>query len=359
MVTTALPDLTFQLPDGVRHTFRDGSSKSRDQGFPDVVVELTSEAWDDFRAERRSAFGLLYAGMLNMARGSFEEVVAWEPQLRQQWHDRPVYDATAIASVADINLHRTFTLDDTDADLRAFLDTTGFLHVREVFTPAEIARMRQEVERLRVRAVPDDGRSWFAKNRRGGQVCCRLIYCAQLSDVFVPLPYDPRLTRFAGLCAEPLRPTDDRIDGLAAVIKNSEVVEGLSDLPFHQDCGLGGHPVLCPALNIGIQLDPASAGNGQLRYLAGSHRHSIPNGGAIGPEGPLPIVAVDTQPGDVTVHYGHVSHESPPPTDPAAGRRVLYVMYAPERLFEAIPAGHGYNDVLLNTPGQPAPAALA
>jgi hypothetical protein len=357
-VATELAELTFQLPGGVQHTFRDDSGQSGDPGVRDVVVELTADAWDDFRAERRSAFGLLYAGMLTMMRGSFEDLVAWEPRLRQQWDDRPVYDDTAIAAVAGIDLHRTFTLDDTDADLRAFLEATGFLHIRGVFTPDEVARMGQEVERLRAQAVPDDGRSWFAKNRAGEQVCCRVIYCAQLSDVLAPLPYDPRLTRLAALCAQPLRPTDDRIDGLMAVIKNPDVVEGLSDLPWHQDCGLGGHPVLCPALNIGIQLDPANAGNGQLRYLAGSHFHSIPNGGAIGPEESLPIVAVDTQPGDLTVHYGHVLHEAPPPTDPAAGRRVLYVMYATERLFEAIPAGKGGNDVLLDTPGQPAPTAL-
>jgi hypothetical protein len=188
-------------------------------------------------------------------------------------------------------------------------------------------------------------------------VCCRLIYLAQRSADLAKVPDDARLRRLAALSGEQLRPTVDRLDGVSVVIKNPDVVEGLSDLPWHQDCGLGGHPVLCPSLNIGIQLDVASAENGQLRFLAGSHRHTIPVN--CFDQSDLPIVAIDTAPGDVTVHFGHVSHEAPPPLDRAAGRRALYVGFATDRLFDAVPAGSGYNDVLLNTPGQPAPAALS
>jgi ectoine hydroxylase-related dioxygenase (phytanoyl-CoA dioxygenase family) len=241
--------------------------------------------------------------------------------------------------------------------MRDFLQTAGFLHVRNVFSADEIATMRDEVERLRSIASPDDGKSWFAKNRDGEQVCCRLIYLAQRSAQLATVAADARLHRLAALSGEHLRPTVDRLDGVSVVIKNPDVVEGLSDLPWHQDCGLGGHPVLCPALNIGIQLDVASAANGQLRFLAGSHRHTIPVD--CFSRSDLPIVSIDAEPGDVTVHFGHVSHEAPPPQDPAAGRRALYVGFASDRLFDAVPEGCGYNDVLLNTPGQPAPAALS
>ena len=301
--------------------------------------------------------GLLYAGMLTFSAGSFEGLAAWEPELRRQWHGRPIYDNAATAAVAGVDLHRSSTLDDSDEEMRNFLQITGFLHVRNVFAADEIALLRDEVEKLKAVASPDDGRSWFAKNRDGEQVCCRLIYLAQRSAELAKVPDDPRLHRLAALSGEQLRPTVDRLDGVSVVIKNPDVVEGLSDLPWHQDCGLGGHPVLCPSLNIGIQLDVASAANGQLRFLAGSHRHAIPVDCFWQPD--LPIVAIDTQPGDVTVHFGHVSHEAPPPQDPEAGRRALYIGFATDRLFDAVPEGAGYNDVLLNTPGQPAPAALS
>src|SRR4051794_24719616 len=166
--------ITFRLPDGVEHRFGAGAE--------DTVVDLPEGAWDDFREERRTAFGLLYAGMLQVAKGRFEEVADWEIELRREWEGRPVYDEKAAAAVAGLDLTRSFTLADSDADMGDFLRTAGFLHVRQVFGLDEIEGMRAEVERLKALANPDDGRSWWAKNRDGEQVCCRLIYMAQQSE---------------------------------------------------------------------------------------------------------------------------------------------------------------------------------
>ena len=57
------------------HRFGDGGPDSE---VTDTVVELSDEAWDDFRHERRTAFGLLYAGMINLTEGSFESFADWE-----------------------------------------------------------------------------------------------------------------------------------------------------------------------------------------------------------------------------------------------------------------------------------------
>ena len=59
------------------------------------------------------------------------------------------------------------------------------------------------------------------------------------------------------------------------------------------------------------------------------------------------VAALDTQPGDVTVHFGHTLHAAPPPMERrAAGRRALYVSFVPPLTFEMIGPGCGYNDVL-------------
>jgi ectoine hydroxylase-related dioxygenase (phytanoyl-CoA dioxygenase family) len=341
--------ITFCLSDGSRHQFGEGDE--------DTVVSLDDTAWDEFRNERRTAFGLLYAGMMHVDKGRFEDVALWEMQLRKLWDGRPIYDASATAALDGIDLHRSFTLADSDDDMKAFLHAAGFIHVRSVFSMDEIESIRAEVERLRGLAKPDDGRSWWAKNADGEQVCCRLIYLAQQSDKLEWVSKDERLARIAALSGEHLVPADDRIDGLNTVIKNPSVVEGLSDLPWHQDCGLGGHPVLCPGLNIGIQLDEANAENGQLHILAGSHNHSISSAQRLDTER-LPVVRVDTQPGDVTAHFGHITHAAPPPSSPTAGRRAMYVTFVRQALFDVIPEGRGYNDVLLNTPGQPSVTQL-
>jgi hypothetical protein len=336
--------IAFRLPDGRAWTFEpaDGDIAVRpgDDGAA-TVVELDAAAWSDFVHEAHTSFGLLYAGALRFSRGDFAGLDRWEPALRAVFHGRPLYDPD---TVADVELARTFTMDDDPAEAGTFLRRTGFVHLRGVFTAEEIAAVSLEVEGLRRRATPDDRRSWWAKDADGREVCCRLIYTSLQSAVLGRLAGDERLRRLADLSGTTLVPVVDRLDGVSVVIKNPAVVEGLSDLPWHRDCGLGGHPVLCPALNIGIQLDRADADNGQLHFLAGSH---LSSGAPPAPgDASLPILAVETEPGDVTVHFGHVLHAAPPPLSPTAGRRALYVGIVDPALYDVIGSAQGYNDVL-------------
>jgi ectoine hydroxylase-related dioxygenase (phytanoyl-CoA dioxygenase family) len=109
---------------------------------------------------------------------------------------------------------------------------------------------------------------------------------------------------------------------------------------------MGGHPVKCPMLNVGIQLDAATAANGQLMMIAGSHRGTSRLPGPREVER-LPVVALCTSPGDVTVHLGHTLHAAPPPSDASArGRRALYLTFVPPATFDMIGPGRSYNDVL-------------
>lgn len=337
------PPLAFRLPDGRAYTLAAaGSSVTVTPGDDGAatVVALSSAHWSDFVQERHTSFGLLYAGALTFPRGDFGGLERWEPALRSIVDGRPLYDPSSVASLP---LHRSFTPDEDPDDLAAFLGQTGFLHVQGVFSADEIAAVSAEVERLRARARPDDRRSWWARTAAGDDVCCRLIYTSLESALLGRLAGDDRLHRLAALSGEVLLPAVDRLDGVNVVIKHPEVVEGLADLPWHRDCGLGGHPVLCPALKIGIQLDRADAENGQLHFLAGSHRSS---GRPPAAGDDLPTRAIETEPGDVTVHFGHVFHAAPPPTAPDARRRALYVGFVPVPLFDVVGVRQGYNDVL-------------
>ena len=113
-----------------------------------------------------------------------------------------------------------------------------------------------------------------------------------------------------------MRVCDDRLDGPMVFIKNANVVKGNGDLGWHVDDGLGGHPVMCPLIQAGIQLDHANPANGQLLLLAGSHRYTK-HWIAWGEEGELPVVALETEPGDLTLHYGDTMHSTPAPTAPS------------------------------------------
>ncbi len=130
------------------------------------------------------------------------------------------------------------------------------------------------------------------------------------------------------------------------VIKVPGAAEGLADLPWHRDCGMGGHPVKCPMLNVGIQLDAATPETGQLEMIAGSHRGTsrLPR---TKEAADLPVARLTTEPGDVTVHFGHTLHAAPPPSrSNGTGRRALYLSFVPPRTFEMVGPGQGYNDVL-------------
>src|SRR3954452_25338255 len=98
--------ITFRLPDGVDQRFGEDS----DNG-DETVVELTDEAWDDFRNERRTAFGLLYDGMVHVTKGRSEDMAHREAESRRQWDGRWVYDDAATEAVRRLELKRSFYLD--------------------------------------------------------------------------------------------------------------------------------------------------------------------------------------------------------------------------------------------------------
>jgi hypothetical protein len=336
--------IAFRLPDGRAWTYAvaDGRVEvTPGDASAATVVALDEQTWSDFVNEVHTCFGLLYAGKVAFPSGSFEHLDWWESVLRALFDGRPPYDPAAVDTA---DLHRSFALDDAD-DAAAFLQRNGFAVLRGVFTEDELASVRNEVARVRAERTPTDGHTWWAKDSSGVDVCCRLIYATDLSPLIASFVADERLDRLGALGGLPLVRTDDRLDGVSVVLKNPAVVEGLSDLPWHRDCGLGGHPVLCPAVLVGIQLDAANERTGQLQFLAGSHRTTggLPMPGT---EDQLPIVGVDAEPGDVTVHFGHVLHVAPPPADRGPARRTMYVTYANPDVLDVIPPGQGYNDVL-------------
>ncbi len=74
-----------------------------------------------------------------------------------------------------------------------FLRTTGFVHIRGVFDPTEVEVFRQEAVRLAAVARPGDDRSWWAKDKDGEDVCCRLTYVNERSEILARVHTDERL----------------------------------------------------------------------------------------------------------------------------------------------------------------------
>ncbi|MGA3146732.1 MAG: phytanoyl-CoA dioxygenase family protein [Acidimicrobiales bacterium] len=345
--------LAFKLSDGRAYTYLPrGNTFSVEAGAEGAttVVELASDEWCAFVWELRSCFAMLYADRIAVTRGSFVQLVRWEPPLRVAFDGQAMYDIDAPPVVLDdrgrpLDLGRTFDLGDPEEEIADFLERAGFVHLRRVLDDDEVQTLRTEVAVAVDAARPDDRWSWWT-TVEGRDVCNRVNYLNDGSERIAGLGSDPRFARIAALGGPDLRDARDRLDGNSVVIKVPGASDGLVDLPWHRDCGMGGHPVKCPMLNVGIQLDPASAASGQLVMIAGSHQGTsrLP-----GPQEAqrLPAVPLSTEPGDVTVHFGHTLHAAPPPTDHRApGRRALYLTFVPPITFEMVGPGEGYNDVL-------------
>ena len=108
---------------------------------------------------------------------------------------------------------------------------------------------------------------------------------------------------------------------IEALFKPIGVTEGISDIPWHKDCGIGRHSYDCSGLTVGISVTGADAVSGQLWVLAGSHRALVWSG-IRQPDLDLPEVPLPTRTGDVTLHLSCTMHMAQPPVD--RERRVMY-----------------------------------
>jgi hypothetical protein len=352
------PAVAFRIEDGTTYTWQ--MTPAGVQAVPggagaDTLVELSEATFSEFLHELLSASGAVRTGRATIVAGDLTAWQRWEPAIRSLMSGREIYSPQVWDTLIDrrgapLDLRQTFRPGDDRAEMRHFLNTAGYLHLKGVFTPEEIARYSAEVEHARALTTPGDPFSWWSVNAAGDEVVTRINYLGRYSEFLDRLCFEPRLLTYAQLASPDMRVCDDRLDGPMVFIKNSNVVQGNSDLGWHVDDGIGGHPVMCPLIQAGVQLDHASPANGQLLVLAGSHRYTK-HWYAWGAEAGLPVVAFETEPGDLTLHYGDTMHTTPPPTADGAGRRALYFKFSEPHTFDWVPAGCHYNDALFRADG--------
>ncbi len=348
-----LPPIAFTTADGSAWCWssdRNGVMATSGRSGAETIIELSADTFSDHLNQLISAVGAVQTRRAHVRQGSLASWREWEPAIRSLIDGRPIYGPGIRASLLDrdgnpLPLDRSFSVDEPATDMAHYLRTMGYLHIKSVFAPEEISTLHAEVARSMELSVPGDPRSWWSMNSKGEELVTRINHCERFSPAIGDLAHDPRLADYAGLAAPFMRVCDDRLDGPMVFIKHPDVTEGKGDLWWHIDDGVGGSPVMNPLIQAGIQLDHANAGNGQVLFMAGSHRcNKRPY--AWGEEGDLPVVALETEPGDLTIHFGDCMHSTPPPTSPTAGRRVLYYKFAQPKTFAWVPAGCHYNDAL-------------
>jgi hypothetical protein len=314
--------LTVEVDGGtdVWHLASDGSSVALREGRAEegLRLRLTGEELADLVSDQATPMGWFSSGALDLE-GRLEHLLDWWVLMRAAIDERRPHIAGDI-DFAGTDLSRSFTLDDSDEDIRSFLATAGFVHIRGVYGTDEMAAVSADMDA----AAPDfkkgDSRSWWARTSDGVDRLVRMHGADTVCPSIGRLVEDDRLARIGALPAEghQSRPSSNRIE---ALFKPIGVVEGISDVPWHKDCSLGRHSYECYALTVGISVTGADATSGQLRVVAGSHR-ALMWPAFVRRDNDLPIIDLPTQTGDVTVHLSCTLHMAQPPVE--RERRVLY-----------------------------------
>ena len=306
-------------------TLRDDGRRIAVEGGADAAEALAvveAAALSELVQDYRTTMGAAMNAQVKMIRGELDTWIGWEPVLRALIDARPVHEAGAIVprdpEGAPLDLSRSFCLDDDRDEISRFLHEAGFLHIENVFSEEEMAAVGADLDRALAAAEPDDGASWWAGDSQGVEQPVRVLSFHEKSESLHELLRDDRLQWIGALTGDG---HDASRPGAEGLVKPLDMQTGLSDLPWHKDCGGGGHSYMCSGLTVGISVTGADRRSGALGVVPGSHRANVQTAG-IDPSLDLEPLMLETRTGDLTVHCSDTLHMSHRPRDRT--RKVVY-----------------------------------
>lgn len=283
-----------------------------------VVVSLDVDALSDVVQDRQSPMGLAMTSRVQVTTGSLDDWIGWEPALRALCEGRPVHESGAVDLTVDVE--RRFTLDDDPDEMAAFLVEAGFLLVAGVFDEAEMDEIGTDIDASIADARDGDPGYWWCTDATGTEVAVRSLDFQDKSAAVRAALGDERLAWIGGLTGDGhIAPTT--CEGL---VKPLDIVTGLSDLPWHKDCGQGLHSYKCNSLTVGISVTGAGRSSGALGVIPGSHRANT-TASMRDPRLDLPSRLLETATGDITIHCSDTLHRAYPPTEHP--RQVVYTSF--------------------------------
>jgi Phytanoyl-CoA dioxygenase (PhyH) len=313
--------LTVEVDGDTWHLRSDGSRVRLFDGpaGEGLRLRLTADQLADLWCDQATPMAWFSSGALRLD-GRLEHLLDWWVLLRAAIDQRAPHVAGAI-DFSGTDLTRSFTLDDDDEEISAFLAEAGFVHIRGVYGEDEMATVSSDMDAAAPLYENGDGRSWWARTNDGVDRLVRMQGADTVCPSIGRLVEDGRLARIGAIPRsghEWGTRTGNRIE---ALFKPIGVSEGISDVPWHKDCSLGRHSYECCSLTVGISVIGADETSGQLRVIAGSHR-ALVRPALLRRDNDLPDLGLPTQTGDVTIHLSCTLHMAQPPVE--RERKVLY-----------------------------------
>lgn len=291
----------------------------------EVVVVLPEEALSNYLQDVQSAMGLAMTSKVRITSGTINDWIAWEPVFRALLDGRKVHERGDVTFTdvdgGPLDLNRRFRPDDDREEMLRFLEQAGFLHLRDVFDHDQMDAVGADIDEWIGRATPDDGESWWAEGENGESQAVRVLFFHEKSSAMRAAVADGRYQWIGDLTGDGHR----HGGGGEGLVKPLGIVRGLSDLPWHKDCGQGMHTYTCNGLTTGISVTGADRLSGALGVIPGSHRANTMAAGR-DPKLDLPSRMLETETGDVTVHCSDTLHRAHPPVE--RPRKVVYSSFA-------------------------------
>lgn len=322
-----LPPLSLRVADrAVTLSERDGNLviEAGDESAG-VSAEMAADALSDLVQDHQSTMGLAMTSRVQLTKGNINSWIGWEPALRALFDGRKVHE-TGDITFCDLNgdeldLNQTFGIDDDREEIAHFLSEAGFLHLVGVFEQDEMATLAADIDEWIANATPSDGESWWATNEDGIDQAVRVLFFLEKSPALRQIVADERYQWLAQLTGDGHQHSGNA-EGL---VKPLGIVKGLSDLPWHKDCGQGRHSYMCNSMTTGISVTGADRMSGALGVICGSHRaNTIATGRD--PKLDLSARVLETNTGDITVHCSDTLHRAHPPIE--RPRKVVYSHFA-------------------------------
>jgi hypothetical protein len=228
------------------------------------------------------------------------------------------------------------------AEQRAFLDQHGFILFGNVLRGPEIRAVLSDLERIEEQWIGEGRRKvngipiYYGRYATGLRYVQRFAFTSLFSRRISTLVNDPRFVPVRTLIGEGARVGENEKDGVVVNRYLNAPGSTRNNLGWHTD-GLRDIFYLRrprPQLNVGLHFDRCGAEQGGLRVLPGTHRQGVwsmlTRKLYFVSHRPDPDeVAIETEPGDLTVHDGRTWHrvERARLAGEASLRRTMYVPY--------------------------------
>ena len=160
-------------------------------------ARLTAEQLGDLVNDQSTPIAWMSNRVLDMPEGGLPDFLNWWLVLRAALDGRRIHARGDVTFESGVR--RSFTPDDSDEEMRAFLEQAGYLHIRGLFSEAEMKAVEADYPKAAPHFEKGDPRAWFATTKDGVEHLVRMEGFDRFSEASVALIEEERFQRLGGI----------------------------------------------------------------------------------------------------------------------------------------------------------------